>query len=364
MRSTSLRQCVILLFALSSPVFAAFRPSFRLDHSAWKATHIVSAVTTSDDGTFEVVESWRGDLQPGDRLFIAELRPPNNAEPIPGPTESSETRLCDPGSDLIPKEPTGSRVILFLVGATVRSPEVQGSKAEIGGWKPSDIMDSMQASVVWVTRDGLYALEQVMNPGLPLLCRLPFTETEARSRVAEIKEVQERLAMALALPNSEERAERLRPFVGSDILQARLRALSELGKTGPSAVPVISRMLDQAIFSDLNPDLIDALAEAGGEAAGKEMNRRLQEELRFWRAKGPALKHGWIDSDMSTHAPLRQRFYVTNELILGLQKNRYPPALTTVTALRDSWRSLPQLSEGFSEFMEECDKLIRELGAK
>jgi hypothetical protein len=333
--STFLRRCVILLFALSSPIFAAFRPSFRLDHSAWKASHIVLAVTTSDESTFEVVESWKGNLQPGDRLFIPELRPPNNAEPIPGPTKTSEPRLCDPGSTLIPREPPGSRLILFLVGGTDRSPEVRRSKAEIGEWKPSDIMDSMQASVVWVNRDGMYAFEQVVNPGIPFLCRLPLTETQARNRVAEIEGVQERLAMALALPRSEERAERLQPFVGSDVLEARLSALSELGNTGPSAVPVISRMLDEFTFADVDPELIHALAEAGGAGAGKEMNRRLQEELRFWKAKGPTLKPGWIDSDVSPHAPLRQRFNMTNELILGLQKTRYPAALMTVIELRD-----------------------------
>jgi hypothetical protein len=252
-------------------------------------------------------------------------------------------------------------VILFLVGNADQSNTVPEAKAEIAGWKPSDIMDSMQASVVWVNSDGLYAFEQVMNPGLPLLCRLPLTETQARNRVAEIKEVQERLAMATSLENSEERAGQLKPFVSSDILQARLTALSELGKTGPSAVPVISSMLDDSTFADTAPELIDALAKAGGEAAGKELTRRLQKELRFWRAKGPALKRGWIDKDMSVHAPLRQRFYVTNELILGLEKNRYTAALTTVTELRDFWHSLPQLNDGFGEFMGECDKLIREL---
>jgi hypothetical protein len=213
-------------------------------------------------------------------------------------------------------------VILFLVGGTNQSIAAPQNKPEIGGWRPSDVMDSMQASLVWVKTEGLYAFEQVMNPGPPILCRLPLTETQARNQVAEIKEVQERLTMATSLPNSEERAEELKPFVRSDIFQARLSALTELGKTGPSAVPVISGILDDSSFGDQAPELIDALAKAGGKEAGNELNRRLQAELKFWKAKGPTLKHGWIDKNMSVHAPLRQRFYITDEIILGLEKNQ------------------------------------------
>ena len=46
------------------------------------------------------------------------------------------------------------------------------------------------------------------------------------------------------------------------------------------------------------------------------------------------------------------------ELILGLEKTRYAGALRTVVELRDVWRSLPQLNDGFEEFEQECDKLI------
>jgi hypothetical protein len=126
----------ILILAIVPTAFGGIRPSFRLDHSAWKATHIVIAVTTATDGRFEVVESLKGDLHVGARLAIPDLRPSDGAEPIVSSLESPESVLCHPGSRLIPKQPVGSRVILFLVGGT-HEPVSQG-KAEVEEWKPSD----------------------------------------------------------------------------------------------------------------------------------------------------------------------------------------------------------------------------------
>jgi hypothetical protein len=62
--------------------YAGTRPSFVLDYSAWKATHIVLVETTDEDGRFEVVESWKGDLKPGESITIPEMRPGPNAVPI------------------------------------------------------------------------------------------------------------------------------------------------------------------------------------------------------------------------------------------------------------------------------------------
>ena len=203
----------ILILVIVPNAFGGIRPSFQLDHSAWKATHIVIAVTTATDGTFEVVESLKGDLHVGARLVIPDLRSLDEAKPITSSLASPESVLCQPGSHLIPKQPVGARVILFLVGGTHEP--LSESKTEVEGWKPSDIMDSMQASVVWIEGSGsLYAFEQVMNPGLPLLCQLHESETDVRNRVAEITQIQSQIAVDLSVPDGGERAERLRQYVG------------------------------------------------------------------------------------------------------------------------------------------------------
>jgi hypothetical protein len=49
---------------------------------SWNATHIVLVQTTAKDRVFSVVQSWNGDLKPGDSLKVPELKPDENAVPI------------------------------------------------------------------------------------------------------------------------------------------------------------------------------------------------------------------------------------------------------------------------------------------
>ncbi|MGA9545539.1 MAG: hypothetical protein WBQ85_18340 [Candidatus Sulfotelmatobacter sp.] len=354
----------ILILAIVPTAFGGIRPSFHLDHSAWKATHIVIALTTATDGTFEVVESLKGDLHVGARLVIPDLRPLDEARSLASYLESPESLLCHPGSHLIPKQPVGARVILFLVSGT-HEPPSEG-KAEVGGWKPSDILDSMQASVVWIDNSGLYAFEQVTNPGLPLLCQLPESETDLRNRVAELAQMQSQIAVDLSVPDGAERAERLKQYVGSHILPVRLAALEGLGKSGPSAIPVISRMIDDRAFSGQSSDLIQTLVDAGGKAVGPELTRRLQRELEFWKSKGPSLRRGWWYEDLNRNSPLRAHDSVTYELIVGLEKVRYSAALPTAAEFRTVWKSVPQADNSSTEdeIGNECEKLIRLLKTK
>lgn len=137
MRLTRLCWAMILVCTLAHPAFSAFRPSFSLEYSAWHATNIVLAVATSDDGIFEVVESWKGNLRAGDRLAIPELRPPADSAPISAYPKSRETALSDSSSQLIPKEPPGSRIVLFLTKSGSQAPATSLSQAKIV-WKPSD----------------------------------------------------------------------------------------------------------------------------------------------------------------------------------------------------------------------------------
>jgi hypothetical protein len=77
-----------------------------------------------------------------------------------------------------------------------------------------------------------------------MLCRLRESETDLRNRIAEIDEIQAQMALDISLPNGAERAERLKQYVSSDIRPVRLSGLKELGKSGPSSIPVISTMVD------------------------------------------------------------------------------------------------------------------------
>ena len=50
--------------------------------ASWAASNIVLVETTPIDGTFRVIESWKGDLSAGSQLVIPELIPAANALPI------------------------------------------------------------------------------------------------------------------------------------------------------------------------------------------------------------------------------------------------------------------------------------------
>src|SRR4029077_5460384 len=107
----------------------------------------------------------------------------------------------------------------------------------------------------------------------------------------------------------------------------------------------IREMLSDPAFANEGAALVKAFAEAGGESVGQELDRRLQEELKFWRATAPALAEGWWNQDANPHAPLRERYMQTRELVLALERTHYRPASITAEQLGSFWGSLPQLND-------------------
>jgi hypothetical protein len=258
-------------------------------------------------------------------------------------------------------------MILFLQStANEQVPTARPNKHEGYRWKPANFMDSMKASVVWIDGDQLYCFTQLMNPGPSVLSVAGISEERLRNRVAEIERIQENMTATLTTEDGEARAELLKSYVRSDVIPARQFALKELGKCGSSAVPTIRSMLDDPAFADEASELVTAITEAGGEAVGEELNRRLRQDLAFWRSTGPSLPQGWWNEDPTPHAPLRERYDQTYHLILGLQQTHFSGALNTAIQLRDFWRSLPQLNDpsGINQIAEECDKLITQLQTK
>jgi len=181
--------------------------------------------------------------------------------------------------------------------------------------------------------------------------------------VAEISRIQEELAEVVRIGNGVARAEGLKPYVRSEVHEAQRLALNELGKCGPSALKTIRGMLEDPAFADEVSELIKAFVGAGGEAVGEELNSRLQRELEFWQATAPSLSQGWWNQDPTPHAPLRERYVQTLELIRGLDRTHYVPALTAAMQLGELWRSLPQLndSSGINQMAEECEELVAHL---
>jgi hypothetical protein len=155
-------------------------------------------------------------------------------------------------------------MVLFLnSGADEQVPTNRTDKAEHRGWKPSNPMGSMNASVVWIDGDQLYCFTQLMNPGPGVLFASRDSEAGLRDRVAEIDGIQESMTAAIAVQDGRERAERLKPYVVSDVFPAQQSSLEELGRSGPSAAPTIIGMLD-------DPTLADEASEFGEGPRQKE----------------------------------------------------------------------------------------------
>ena len=204
----------ILLPALTSPAGAAIQPAFSLDFSSFHATDVVVVQTMLDEDSFEVVEAWKGNLSVGDRLVIPELRPAANALPNPAHPLSWTSGAV---WETIPKQSPGSRMILFLRSKAPEGPTSSGAQAGVRrGWLPSDMMNWMMASVMWMHGNQLYYLIRESNAGPSILYASKYSPEAVRNRVSEIVKNQRDMAVVLTTPNSGQRAEALKPFVRSE----------------------------------------------------------------------------------------------------------------------------------------------------
>jgi hypothetical protein len=99
---------------------------------------------------------------------------------------------------------------------------------------------------------------------------------------------------------------------------------------------------------------------------GGELNRRLQQDLAFWKYTGPSLSRGWWNQDPTPESPLRARYGRTYRLIYGLEQVDYSGALNTAIQMRDLWRTLAPLDQKSerNQISEECDNLITLLQSK
>jgi len=375
---------VVLLVAAGGRISAGIRPSFDLDHNAWEATHILMVETTLQDDTFEVVESWKGDLQPGQRITIPELRPGAGGVPIsPYPGDEWYQDDDNSTSTKIPKQTPGSRLVLFLKRGNQAQPSLDANgQEESPEWVPANLFHDMKTAAVWIDGATLYCFVQTMNPGPSVLVRCPpryewdktkaewketaMTPAALRERVDHVIRVQSELKTAIQTEDPASRTEQLRTFVRSDVGPAQSLAFEGLAKAGPSALPVLRAMLDDPEYTDLKESVMHAYVQAGGSALGQDLSARLESELAFWRATGPSLAPGWWNEDASPNAPLRQRYVETLEILHGLATSRPFSALNTAIELRDFWRSLPQLndSSGLYRMADECDQLVQQIRSK
>ena len=153
--------CVLVISA-ASQAWAGRRPSFYLDYSLWKATHIVLATEgEAIDGRLTVMESWKGDLAQGAELILTELAGFADERSRQVSWRGKTQDLPEPYVDLV----TGSRMVLFLV-KSAQPQEGKAADKQASVWKPASYagQDGLKVSVVWIENGETYAFQQIMNP--------------------------------------------------------------------------------------------------------------------------------------------------------------------------------------------------------
>jgi len=370
------RLCRLLILLTSCCAFGGIRPSFMLDYSSWHATDIVVVTPLSDDGSFQVLESWKGDLHPGTIIAIPDLAPKPDSVPInwyPRDSFSPFKRWTE-----VPVVPPGSRIVVYLKDGS----QAAESTGKSSRWVAANLFSDMKASAAWIYDGRAYGFVQMINPGPSVFVRLWYSternagevrreelsESSLKERTFDVLRLQQQIEAAVAIEDRKARAEALRSYADSKIYPAKNFVLEELGKSGEAALPTIRSMLDDPKFSKDDGTLIEQYAKAGGAAAGPELTSRLEADVKYWQAIGPTLPVGWwnlIDQNgiwAETHG-YRDRYSQTIALIRSLDEIRYQPAIFAAAQLRDFWKSLPQLNDpsGLNQTANEADKLVKHL---
>jgi hypothetical protein len=341
----SLAACLILLAIGPIPLHAALRPSFNVDQCSWNATHIVLVQTTANEDVVSVVDSWKGDLKPGDSIEVPELKPNENAVPISSYPRLAGFDLQDKSgiSEQIPRQPIGSRMVLFL-----KKQERSGAATPVK-WGPASA-GGMKVSVLWIDGGKAFCFQQRGPTGGPTALspcvRWPMRLSDVAVftvRIQEVLQAQGNLAETLAVKNVDVRAERLGSTALSDVYEAQKEAIDALGKAGTVALPEILQVMDKPPIPYDGAALIRVFVEAAGKDSGRQLHARLQQDVIYWRTVGPTLTPDWLDQLIVVGSPLFVKFQETSLLIRELDQEHYAPAAQTVGELHDFWVSQPQL---------------------
>lgn len=350
---TPLTVLVIFLTITASPLPAGIRPSFSLDGCSWNATHIVLVQTTHLHGVFSVVQSWKGDLNPGDSLEVPDLRPEKDAVaisryPKPEGFGFDDTQVIPQRT---PRQPVGSQMILFLKkmddGGT---PSPSMGEAAGTRWQPASGWGGMKVSALWIDGGKGFCFRQWENPGPSALYECSdFSVMSSEvgvliARIERVLKVQNELAFALTVQMSPElKADRLGHIALGDVWEGQREALEALGKSGTVALPQILQVMDKPPVPSDGTLTMRALMEAAGKDSGRILHARLQQDLIYWKAIAPTLTPGWSRQLIEPGASLFVKFDETKFLIRELDQERYAPAAQTAAELRDFWVSQPVL---------------------
>jgi len=350
------------LVVIAAPTSAAIRPSFYLDYSVWKATHIVLA-TEGDviDGRLSVIESWKGDLEPDTNVILPELA---------GFADAKSRRVHDWGQRQDLPEPyarvvTGSRIVLFLV-ASAPTTQTTSSESKPRAWLPASYFGhgGFKVSVAWLERGEAYAFVQVENPGPSVLTHLG-TAIEMKARVVAFDVIQANLGKAVDGRDPLVAAQSLRAFHRQAFSYGAKGSIESLGRMGEVAVPVLRQLLGDRTLSHRHPDIVSSMVAAGGADVAPDLTAVVQEGLAFWQERLPKLekKDRWNSGTDNERRGLLEQYGRLLAALRALRPLRYAPCRDVVSAVGDLWQSYDALKDiGDGQMHRACEDVLDGLG--
>lgn len=114
---------------------------------------------------------WKGNLPIKSQVNVPELIPPADSVSIAMLPNWPAAKLFSPPAAWlqIPREPPGSRMVLFLQWCSADSP-CKGDP--LRDWAPANGFDDFKTSAAWIDNGTPYAFMQVNNPGPGVLVEL------------------------------------------------------------------------------------------------------------------------------------------------------------------------------------------------
>jgi len=276
--------CLLILVSTSQS-FAARRPSFILDYSLWKATHIVLATEGNViDGRLKVIESWKGNLKPDSEIVLPELT-----------TFSAEEsrRVNWFGLKELPKPfvrfVTGSKMVLFLV-KSYKNPQKDTSDSNNIVWLPASFngFGGFKVSVAWIENGEAYVFIQVINPGPSVLTHLSGG-IEMKSRIAAFNVIQTAHENAIRDSDPIRAMQSFRAFHRGKFYSAATANIQSLGRMGSKALPILRRSLQDRTLLNWHQHIISSMVTAGGVNVAKDLTTIIEKEFDFFSQRAPDL---------------------------------------------------------------------------
>ena len=236
-------------------------PFFHVSICSLEATDIIVVTPAYNKAEFQVVETIKGDLKPGETLILNELYRPDDVSGF-------AKRDDEPGIRADPPPPMqrGDRVIVFLLrprAEFISAFSTEPPKAD--GWRSANELGDLRFSAAWLRNGEVFAFYPESNPGVSELHDLEVTEEQMRHDIAKGVQLRDSLDQALTLPaNSLGRALQLAAIVRSGDIVAPWAAVKALADSGPAAEIVLRELL-------ADPKLVDSRWEIEHALTRKSM---------------------------------------------------------------------------------------------